>query len=293
MPPTTRSTFIGRPGALVGMVHVHALPGTPGSSLAPDQLVRRALADARIYLRCGFDALIIENMHDRPYVHGPKPPEVVALMTRVALAIRELDPRLPLGIQILSGGNADAIAIALATGASFIRCENFAFAHVADEGLLATAEAGPLLRYRRSIGAEHIKVCCDIKKKHASHALTADLSLADVAHGAEFFSADALIVTGAATGRPTSPDDLAEVRAASDLPLFVGSGVTPAQIPSLLAHADALIVGSAVKLGGHWSNDPDPARCRALVKARDKASTTRSPQASSGRSASAKPRRSR
>lgn len=290
MSPTTRSTFLGRPGALVGMVHVHALPATPGSSLSPDQLVRRALADARIYLRAGFDAIIIENMHDRPYVHGPKPPEVVAMMTRIALAIRELDARIPLGIQILSGGNADALAVALATGASFIRCENFAFAHVADEGLLATAEAGPLLRYRRSIGADHIKICCDIKKKHASHALTADLSLADVAHGAEFFSADALIVTGAATGRPTSPADLAEVRAASKLPVFVGSGVTPAQIPTLLAHADALIVGSGAKIGGHWSSDPDPARCRALVKARDK---TASPKASSGRASSPKARRSR
>ncbi|QYK48894.1 MAG: BtpA/SgcQ family protein [Phycisphaeraceae bacterium] len=292
MPSTPRSTFLGRPGALVGMVHVHALPGTPGSSLSPDQLVRRAVADARVYLRTGFDAIIIENMHDRPYVHGPKPPEVVAVMTRVALAIRELDARIPLGIQILSGGNADALAVALATGASFIRCENFAFAHVADEGLLATAEAGPLLRYRRSIGADHVKICCDIKKKHASHALTADLSLADVAHGAEFFSADALIVTGAATGRPTSPADLAEVRAASDLPLLVGSGVTPAQVPDLLTHADALIVGSSVKVGGHWANDPDPARCRALVKARDKASTPRAPLANSGRSASAKARRS-
>lgn len=272
------------------MVHIHALPATPGSLLSPDQLVRRAVADARVYLRTGFDALIIENMHDRPYVHGPKPPEVVAMMTRVALAIRELDTRIPIGIQILSGGNADALAVALAAGASFIRCENFAFAHVADEGLLATAEAGPLLRYRRSIGANHIKVCCDIKKKHASHALTGDLSLADVAHGAEFFNADALIVTGAATGRPTSTADLAEVRAASNLPLFVGSGVTPSQVPSLLAHADAMIVGSAAKAGGQWSNDPDPARCRALVKARDKAASSR---ATSGRVPSAKARSSR
>ncbi len=271
------------------MVHVHALPATPHASLTPDQLVRRAIADARTYLRTGFDAIIIENMHDRPYVHGTKPPEVVAIMTRVALAIRELDARIPLGIQILSGGNADALAVALASGASFIRCENFAFAHVADEGLLATAEAGPLLRYRRSIGADHIKICCDIKKKHASHALTADLSIADAAHGAEFFSADALIVTGSATGKPTSTDDLAEVRAACRLPLLVGSGVTPNQIPELLVHADALIVGSSSKVGGQWSNDPDPARCRALVKARDKSLRS----ATAGRPGASKPRRSR
>lgn len=266
-----RSTFLGRPAALVGMVHVQALPGTPFASLTPDQILRRAIADARVYAAAGFDALIIENMHDRPYVHGPKPPETVALMTHLALAVRDAAPKLPLGIQILSGGNAEALAVALATGASFIRCENFVFSHVADEGLLAKAEAGELLRYRRAIGASHIRVCCDIKKKHASHAITADVTLADAAHGAEFFGADALIVSGTATGMPTSTDDLAEARAATGLPLLVGSGVTPEQVDSLLVHADALIVGSYVKRDGLWSNDPDPRRCRTLVKARDRA----------------------
>src|SRR6185436_20680227 len=125
----------------------------------------------------GFDALMIENMHDRPYVQGAHGPETVAIMTRVGLAVREAAPGLPLGVQILSGGNREALAVALAVGGGFIRCENFVFAHVADEGLLERAEAGPLLRYRKSIGAEHIKVLADIRKKHASHAITADVTV--------------------------------------------------------------------------------------------------------------------
>ena len=60
--------------------------------------------------------------------------------------------------------------------------------------------AGELLRYRRAIGAERVLVFADIKKKHAAHAITADVSIAETAHAAELFLADGLIVTGTATG---------------------------------------------------------------------------------------------
>ena len=257
--------------SLIGMVHVGALPGTPWASSSPTELIRRAVAEAIVLDRAGFDGLIIENMHDRPYIHGEHGPETIAVMTAVAMAVRAATPRLACGIQILSGGNREALAVALAAGLSFIRCENFVFAHVADEGLLHRAEAGPLLRYRRSIGAEHIAVLCDIKKKHASHALTADLAIGDVAHGAEFFGADGVIVTGVATGQPTDPDDVAQARAATRLPVLVGSGVTPESVADLFRHADALIVGSYVKRDGQWDQPIDAARCRAVVKAAERA----------------------
>jgi len=267
--------FFGCQMAVIGMVHVQALPGTPGARLPIDQIVAQAEAEARLLARCGFDAIIVENMHDRPYEHGPKPPEIVAAMTRVALAVRAVAQRsgrpLPLGVQILSGGNHDALAVALAAGAQFIRCENFVFSHVADEGLLAQAEAGPLLRYRRRIGADHVRVLCDIKKKHASHAITADVPIAEAAEAAEFFGADGVIVTGTATGKPVSHDDLAAVRAATRLPLLVGSGAGPDQLPALFRHADAVIVGSWIKRGGVWASPPDPDRCRRFVAAAERA----------------------
>jgi hypothetical protein len=253
------------------MVHVQALPGSPRGTLKLEEIVSRAAAEARALAESGFDALIIENMHDRPYVHGEHGPETVAAMTRVALAVRESAPALPLGVQVLSGGNREAIAIALAAGGTFIRCENFVFAHVADEGLLAEAEAGPLLRYRRQIGADHIAVYADIKKKHASHAITADVPIGAAAEAAEFFGADGLIVTGTATGKPVRAEDLEAMVGATDLPVLVGSGATPEAAPALLKHADGLIVGSYIKRDGVWSNPLDPARCRAMVKAVRKA----------------------
>lgn len=253
--------------AIIGMVHVGALPGTPNGTRSVDELVTQAVAEARILADTGFDAIIVENMHDAPYVHGPAlGPEIVAAMTRVAAAVGSA-VKAPLGVQILSGGNRHALAVAHAVGGAFIRCENFVFSHVADEGLLAEAEAGPLLRYRRSIDAAGIGVFCDIKKKHASQAITADLSIADCAAAAEFFGADAVIITGTATGRPTRVEDVAEARSAVSIPVLVGSGVDPDSVGPLLEHADALIVGSFIKQDGRWSNPVDAGRCERLIAA--------------------------
>lgn len=265
------ATLFGRSRAVIGMIHLDALPGTPyyeGEGMAGvNRIVDRAAAEAQILERTGFDGAIIENMHDRPYVQPPHGPESVAVITRAALAVRSAAPKLKLGIQVLSCGTREAISIALTAGAGFIRAENFVFAHVADEGLLASADAGPLLRYRRAIGAEHVAVLCDIKKKHAAHALTADVPITHMAESAELFGADGVIVTGTATGKPTSTDELEAVRRATELPVLVGSGANPAMLLALFLHADAVIVGSWIKREGVWNNPVDPGRCGEFIKA--------------------------
>lgn len=259
------------PRSLIGMVHVGALPGTPGAERPVDELAARAVGEAKTLAAAGFDAVVLENMHDRPYVQAPHGPEITAAMTRVVRAVREALPAMPLGVQVLSGGEHEALAVALAAGARFIRCENFVFSHVADEGLMERAAAGPLLRYRRRIGAEHILVLCDIKKKHASHAITADITLAEACEAAEFFGADGLIITGTATGKPTDAADVTAAARTTKLPVLVGSGVTPAQVRPLFdAGASALIVGSYAKKGGTWEAPVDEARCRELVAAKNR-----------------------
>lgn len=258
--------MFGRAKALVGMVHVGALPGTPRSERSVADIAAAARDEARLLVDGGFDAILLENMHDVPYLRGRVGPEIVAAMTSVTQAVRDAID-VPLGVQILAGANEEALAVAHATGAQFVRVEGFVFAHVADEGLFAEADAGPLLRYRKQIGAEHVGIIADVKKKHSSHALTADVDLAETTRAADFFGADGIIVTGVATARAVSPDDLAQARSATDLPLLVGSGVTPESAASLFAHADALIVGSWYKHDGLWSNPPDPDRVRELVAA--------------------------
>jgi uncharacterized protein len=256
--------LFGGPRALIGMIHVGALPGTPTAHHAIDKLVHDAVAEARVYRDAGFTALLIENMHDRPYVRPPAGPEIVAAMTAIGREVRR-EANLPLGVQVLAGANRAAIAIAHACGAEFVRVEGFVFAHVADEGLIQ-AGAGELLRYRRAIGAERVRVFADIKKKHSSHAMTADVSLAETAKAAEFFLADGVIVTGGATGLPADPADVLEVAAAVRTPVLVGSGLSPENLARYSA-AHGFVVGSSVKQGGTWSNALDRAAVAAVAKA--------------------------
>jgi len=248
----------------VGMIHVGALPGTPAAHHAIDKLVHDAVAEARLYREAGFTALAIENMHDRPYVKAPAAPEVVAAMTAVGREVKR-ETGLPLGVQVLAGANREAVAVAHACGAEFVRVEGYVFAHVADEGLIESS-AGELLRYRRAIGAERVRVFADVKKKHAAHAITADVPLVESAKAAEFFLADGVIVTGVATGEPASPAEVDAVAAAVHVPVLVGSGLTPDNL-ARYARAHGFIVGSSVKHGGTWSHPLDRDAVRAVARA--------------------------
>jgi len=258
--------IFGRDKALIGMVHVAALPGTPRHAMPMREIIRQAVDEARMLSDSGFDALLMENMHDVPYLKREVGPEITAAMTMVGCAVRGAT-KLPIGVQILAGANHASLAVAHAVGAQFIRAEGFVFASVADEGVIEDADAGKLLRYRKLIGAEHVAILADIKKKHSSHAITADVDAAEMTKAAEFFGASGVVITGIATGQPIRIDDLGAARLATRLPLIVGSGVVPESVCDLFAYADALIVGSWYKKGGVWSNPPDAARCKELVNA--------------------------
>ena len=256
--------YFGGPRALVGMLHLGALPGTPSASHSVEMLIEQVLTEARIYQEAGFTALAIENMHDRPYLKGGVGPEITAAMTAIARDVKR-ETGLVLGIQVLAGANREALAVAHASGADFVRVEGFVYAHVADEGVIESC-AGELLRYRHAIGAERVLVFADIKKKHSAHAITADVSIVETAKAAEFFLADGVIVTGASTGEPASPDEVRDVVGAAHVPVLVGSGITPENL-ARFSSAHGFIVGSSVKKGGVWCNPLDREAVRALAGA--------------------------
>jgi len=255
--------FLKRPGGILAMIHVGALPGTPRQGEPLAAIEDRASADAATYRDAGVDAILVENMHDRPYLKGAVGPEITAAMAVIARTIAR-ESGLPTGIQILAGANREALAAALAAGCGFIRAEGFVFGHLADEGY-HDACAGELLRYRRAIGAESVAILADVKKKHSSHALTADVDIVETARAAEFFLADGIVVTGRATGEETDPGELAEVRRGVGIPVLVGSGVTEANVHLYLPHAHGLIVGSHFKAGGRWDRLVEPDRVRRFM----------------------------
>jgi membrane complex biogenesis BtpA family protein len=227
------------------------------------ELVTSARHEAKLYRESGVDGVIIENMHDVPYMRGEVGPEIVAGMTAIASQVRS-EMELPLGIQILAGANVEAMAVAHASGLDFIRAEGFAYAHVADEGLIQ-ASAAKLLRYRRMIGATHVQVWADVKKKHSAHAITADVSLGITAETVEFLGADCVIVTGNVTGSPPTAADVKEAKSHCGLPVILGSGISAENISEFYNEADGFIVGSSFKVDGHWSNTIDPSRVERFM----------------------------
>src|SRR5690242_18908723 len=171
--------LFSKPKPVIGVIHVGALPGTPRNKQTVAELVSTARAEAKLYSDSAIDGLIIENMHDVPYLRGEVGPEIIAAMTAIAGEVKS-QSLFPVGIQILAGANIEAMAVAHAADLDFIRAEGYAYAHVADEGLIQSS-AAKLLRYRRMIGAERVQVWADVKKKHAAHAITPDVTLGETA----------------------------------------------------------------------------------------------------------------
>ena len=261
-PRSTRSLFeTSKP--VIGMIHVAALPGTPAARKSMNEIEKQAVAEAKIYRDAGVHGVLIENMHDTPYLRGEVGPEIVAAMAIVARSVKEVT-RLPTGMQILAGANREALAAAHAAGLNFIRAEGFAFAHVADEGIIQSS-AADLLRFRKKIGADQIQIWADIKKKHSAHAITADVTLAETAAAVEFMRGDAIIVTGSTTGHAPLPELVTEAQEATRLPVLLGSGTTAQNLSAFFAVADGFIVGSHFKQSGHWSRAVDRKRVRDFM----------------------------
>lgn len=264
----TLASVIGLPAhvthAVIGMVHLRALPGSPRWDGDMVAVVRAALDDARALAEGGADALMVENHGDVPFTAGRVDAASVAGMAVAVAEIRRQVP-LPVGVNVLKNDVRSALAVAAATGARFVRVNVHVGAVAADQGIIQS-EAHDTLRYRRLLGVD-VAILADVQAKHG-------MPLAPVPieqEARDCFSrglADALVVSGTATGEPTPMTDLKRVRGAvPEAPLLVGSGATAETVAELLSVADAVIVGTSVKRDGRLANPVDVERVRRLAAA--------------------------
>ena len=232
---------------VVGMVHLLPLPGAPGYRGSVQQVVDRAARDAQALADGGVDGIIVENYGDAPFYPDVVPPATIAALTRAITEVQRV-VRLPLGVNVLRNDAAAALAIAAATGAQFIRVNVHTGAMLTDQGWIA-GKAAETLRLRTTLGAA-VAIFADVLVKHAAPpaALTIEQAASDAFLRG---GADALIVSGTATGAATDIEDARRVRrAVPDAPLWIGSGVTVDSVAALLAVADGVIVGSAFQRDG-------------------------------------------
>jgi membrane complex biogenesis BtpA family protein len=265
--PNAIEALFGRRRAVIGVIHSWPLPGAPAyQGVEMDEVIGFALAEAERYRAGGVDGLIVENHGDIPFAKperlGPETAACMAVMTR---AVRQASG-LPVGVNVLANGAIQALAVAKAAGAAFIRVNQWANAYVANEGFIE-GPAGEAARYRAWLQARGVRIFADVHVKHGAHAIVADRTIGEMARDAEFFDADAAIATGQRTGDSASLDELRAIAEGTSLPVLVGSGVTPDNVGDMFSVADAVIVASWLKQDGVWWNPVDPERLAVFMQA--------------------------
>lgn len=247
---------------VIGVVHLAPLPGAPRYGGDLGAVRERALADAVAIETAGADAVLVENFGDAPFYPDAVPPETVAAMAVLAADVARA-VRVPVGVNVLRNDARGALAVAAAAGLAFIRVNVHAGARLTDQGLVA-GRAHETVRTRRALAVERVAILADVQVKHS--AALAPRPLAEEARElAERALADAVLVTGPATGSPPTAEAVAEVALHCPVPVLVASGVDAQNAPALLAHAHGCIVGSAVRRDGRAGNPVDPERARRLV----------------------------
>ncbi|HEY4284617.1 MAG TPA: BtpA/SgcQ family protein [Chthoniobacterales bacterium] len=250
---------------VIGMLHLPPLPGAPLSRMQFRDVQDAVLRDAVALAKGGVDGLMMENFGDVPFLPGRVSATTVAHMTALACAVRkEVEP--PLGINVLRNDGSSALAIAHATGANFIRVNVLCGARVTDQGLIQGI-AHELLRERAILGADDVKILADVDVKHSAPLAERPLEdeVEDLIHRA---LADAVIVSGAGTGKATDPEMVRRVKeAAGETPVLVGSGVTSQTAGTLRDYADGFIIGTAFKKDGVATNAVELERVTSLMRA--------------------------
>ena len=255
---------ISRP--VIGMLHLMSLPGSPQYGGAIEPIRELLLRDADALASGGVHGLMIENFGDVPFYPDRVPAHVIAHITTLAAEVKRRFANLPLGINVLRNDGRSALAVAHAIGADFIRVNVLCGARVTDQGLIQGI-AHDLLRDRTILGAANIKILADVDVKHSAPLAPRPIE-DEVDDTLERGLADAVIVSGAGTGKPTDPKHVQTVkRAAKQTPVLIGSGINAKTIGDYAAHCDGFIVGSSFKLDGVPTNPVDVKRVREFMSA--------------------------
>jgi membrane complex biogenesis BtpA family protein len=237
---------------LVAMIHLPPLPGAANYDGRPARDIAREAADeARLLEKAGFDGVMIQNTHDRP-ARIRLELGTVAALTAVTASVRDA-VAFDVGVNCHKNDAEAALAVAVSAGASFVRVKVLVGAVIGPEGLIQ-GNAERALDVRRDYAAE-IEIWSDLYELTSwPVAATSVGNLADLA--TRFGMADRLIVTD-----PTidaSRRGVAEVRAASSLPVLIGGRTNVENISAALAAADGVIVGTCLRQDARTDQPLDP-----------------------------------
>lgn len=253
---------------IIGMVHLLPMPGTPGCDHNVDTIIEKALEDAAKLEEGGIDGIIVENMWNIPYFVGSEiPPETISIQSvATRKVIEKVD--VPVGANVIHNSGRGDLAVALASGAEFMRICLLTGAQVWDTGEFDKGVAAQLTRLRKYFDAENIRIFADIDKKHSQ--MFPGIDIQTHAIWSDYYLADALIITGKMTGKPAMIEDVKAVKEVTKRPIIMGSGMDKENISEFLEYADGAIVGTSLKENGITENPVDPKRVSEFMDAVEK-----------------------
>lgn len=252
------------PNPIIGVVHLLPLPTSPRWGGSLKTVIERAEQEAVALASGGVDGIMVENFFDAPFTKDQVDPAIISSMSLIVQRLMNM-VTLPIGVNVLRNDAHSALAIASCTQAQFIRVNVLTGVMATDQGLIE-GRAHELLRYRRELGSD-VKIFADVLVKHARSLSAPNLTVA-VQDTIERGLADAVILSGWATGSPPNFEDLELAKAAAnDTPVFIGSGADWENISTLMQAADGVIACSSLKRRGRRDQPIDPIRVSRFVEA--------------------------
>jgi len=234
---------------LIGVVGLAPLPHRFNNTMSMEQLTESALNEARILYRGGADSIIVQNLHDLP--PGPDEQiETAAYMSAITAEIRREVGDMELGVNVLSGDPRANIAIAAATGCSYVRLKTYVGGVIATDGY-ENGCCSLAISYRHKINADHVKIYADVFDRMSSKVGTKDIGfMASQAVG--YGKADGVIVSGANIDESIALAEAVRGKIGSKK-LLLGGGANLDTMTKWAPVFDAAVVGLAFRKSGYSS----------------------------------------
>ncbi len=230
------------PNPIIAMIHLPPLPDCEGSP-GINAIIESALNDLKILEQYSIDGVLIENEYDRPH-RVKASADTITAMKEVTAAVVAARSKCVVGCEILLNDPKASLNVAKEAGAEFIRTDYFADRMTRPEFGEFEIDPQELINYRKSIDAEDILILADIQVKYAT--MLEERSLKQSAERATFHQADAIVVSGDATGNAPIIIDLDHAKIGAGVPVIIGSGMDANNADKLLTHCDGAIVGTAL-----------------------------------------------
>lgn len=245
----------------IGMIHLGALISAPEYENNFNQVLNNALYELDILEKSGFDAAIVENFNDYPYV-VEQSLETILQYTRILSVLRE-KTTLKLGVNIQYTNTDVEMLVASICDADFIRVENFVEKRIGAFGELVPLSS-KIVRTKTRMKSS-VEIYADINPKHTFNAYEQNNKYSiDEALNA---GAKYLVLTGLVTGESPKINDVIQMKKISQkAKIIVGSGITINNVVDFKGLADGIIVGSSIKVDGDVRNLLDQKKCIDLIR---------------------------